>query len=93
MLAREYLPDPEPALEWKASELNGDIERLRREPEGRRQILLDAFATLFAEDVRLMVDVLRHAGDLPGAEALRRRALALVADDEIREAIRAQLEA
>jgi hypothetical protein len=92
-LARDYLPDPEPAVEWKASQLNDDVARAREEPEDRRRILLDAFATLFAEDVRLLRDVLRHAGDQAGAEALRQRALALVADDDIRDAIRAKLDA
>jgi hypothetical protein len=92
-LAREYLPDPEPAVEWKASQLNDDVTRARGEPEARRQILLDAFATLFAEDVRLLADVLRHAGDEPAADALKTRALALVVDDDMREAVRAKLEA
>jgi hypothetical protein len=92
-LARECMPDPEPAIEWKAGVLNDDVRNALDQPEPHRRTLLDGFARAYADDVRLLSEVLRHTGDSGAAAALEARALEFVADDGVRAAVSVCFEA
>lgn len=94
-LAKLFLPEIEGHVRSLATRLDDRVRDLQERPgpDGPHEsiksaIMFGTAADLYAEDVRLILKVLNRTGRQQEAARLRADALALVADDSMREKVR-----
>lgn len=94
-LAKLFLPEIDGHVRSLADRLNARVRDLQERPGpvGSREseksaMMFSVEADLYAEDVRFILLVLDRTGRLPEATRVRAEALALVADESMREEVR-----
>lgn len=93
-LARSFMGDAEAVTRQRIRQLNDDVIFARERSTAEKQDrLLDAFAQLTAEDLRMIALVLRHTNDKAKAEELLSSALEAVDDPDVRAAVSRRLTA
>jgi hypothetical protein len=91
-LAAWYLPNPESLVRTLAGRFLEDIQLFKARP-GQKAAQYDAFVHIFADEVRLVSEVLAGIGRQSEALRLRDLALELIGPASHRKAVRAVLEA
>jgi hypothetical protein len=87
-LARRFMGEPDEVIAQRIEQLNEDVVSAKQRPDAeKRDRILDAYAQLTAEDLLLVVTVLRHTNSEAQAQELLTAALQAVDDPEVRTAV------
>jgi hypothetical protein len=91
-MARRYTPSPIDTLQKYGHELNRDIEELARLPPSKAP-RLKAYVSIYAGQVRLLLQILKGTKERKVAQQVRAQAVALVKSLSVRRAVRKALRA
>lgn len=88
-LARSLIPDPEQAIDQFASRFSDDIARANRQPSPEKQSSIkDVAVRMYANDVSMLAEIVGGTGEHAWADLLVEKAISLVANPDVRTAVR-----
>jgi hypothetical protein len=91
-MARRYTPSPLEALRKHGKALNRDVTELARKPPSKAP-RLKAYVAIYANEVRLLLRILRGTKERKVMEQVQTQALELVESPAVRRAVRKALRA
>jgi hypothetical protein len=91
-MARRYTPSPLDTLQRYSNSLNRDIEDLARLPPSKAP-RLKAYISIYAEQVRLLLQILKGTKERKAVQQVRAQAVELVKSTRVRNAVRKALRA
>jgi hypothetical protein len=83
-LARAYIPQPEASIQWVTARLNEDVDWAQKESDENREMRLDAFVHIYAEEISRILIVFRQTESAELAASLYELALRLVDDESVK---------